>query len=255
MRPERELAAVAQRLKASPRQRLELIEELGADADALREELQRRGYDARAARRMAAGQVVPSREALAELEAQHAPRLGRWIGKTGLAGGIERMGATATAILAGSAVLAALWRQDPGAASSLLGWSLVVVVALLSSNWARAAKRLWIDGDLRPETRRVLWARQVGLIVAAVSLGGLGASWEVCVGLEALGGPPAAAWTAVQRAVFFAVLAVGAALFGLFGWLALIPRFVSDEACERRIAALLNHSRRFVNPRTETRRH
>ncbi len=252
MRPESELAAVAQKLKASPRRRLELIEELGADADALREELQRRGYDAKAARRMAAGQVVPSREALAELEAQHAPRLGRWMRRTRLAGGIERMGATATAILAGSAVLAALWWQNPGAASSLLGWSLVVVVALLSSNWARAAKRLWIDGDLRPEVRRVLWARQVGLIVAAVALGGLGASWEVFDGLGALGGPPAAAWAAIQRAVFFSVLAVGAALCGLFGWLALIPRLVTDEACERRIAALLNHSRRFVNPRTET---
>ncbi len=249
------LEAVARRLKAPPRRRLELIEELGADAEALQEELQRRGYDPKAARRLAAGQVVPSREALAALEAQHAPRLGRWVRKTGFAGGIERMAAMATAILAGSALLVALRWQDPDAAGSLLGWSLAVVVALLSSNWALAAKRLWIDGNLPPGLRTVLWARQVGLIVAAVSLGGLGASWEGHVALGAPGASPGEVWSAVQRVVVFAVIAAGAALFGLFGWLALIPRLATDEAFERRIAAFVNRSLRFVHLRTEAGRH
>lgn len=233
------LDAVARRLKAPPRRRLELIEELGADAEALQAELQRRGYGAEAARRLAAGRVVPSRDALAELEAQHAPRLGRWMRKTGLAGGIERMAAMATAILAASAMLAALWWQDPDAASSLLGWSLVVVVALLSSNWALAAKRLWIDGDLRPGLRRVLWARQVGLIVAAAALGGLGASWEGYVAFGALEETPGAAWTAIQRAVFFGAAGLGGAAFGALGWLAFVPRLIRDETLEDRISTAL----------------
>lgn len=254
MRPDDTLGAVDSGLSVPPRKRLELIEELGADAQALQTELERRGYDARTARRIAAGQGVPSGEVLAELEAQHAPRLGRWIGEAGHAGSIERLGATATAILAGSAMLAVLWWQDPRAASSLLAWSLVVVVALLTSNWIRAAKGLWIDGDLRPALRQVLWARQIGLIVAAVSLGGLGAAWEGYVALGALETSPVAVWIAIQRAVFFSILGFGAAAFGLLGWLALIPRLVTDEACERRIAALLTHSLRFVGLRTESRR-
>lgn len=255
MWPESMLDAVARRLKAPPRRRLELIEELGADAEALRDELQRRGYDANAARRLAARRVAPSGEALAELEAQHAPRLGRWMRKTGLAGGIERMAAMATAILAGSAMLAALWWQDPAATGSLVGWSLAVVVALLSSNWARAAARLWIDGELRPALRAVLWARQVGLIVAAASLGGFGAAWEGHVALGVPEASPDAVWGAVQRVVLFGILGFGAAAFGLLGWLALVPRLVTDEECERRIAAFVDHSRRFVRPRTGERRH
>lgn len=249
------LELVARKLKAPPRQRLELIEELGADAEALQEELERRGYDARTARRIAAGQVAPSGEVLAELEAGHAPRLGRWIREAGLAGGIERAGATATAILAGAAMLAALWWQDPETAGNLLGWSLVGVVALLSSNWVHAAKGLWIDGDLAPGLLQVLWARQVGLIVAAVSLGGLGATWEGYAALGALEASPGAVWGAVQRVVPFGVLGFEAAAFGLLGWLTLVPRLATDEACERRIAALLTNSRRFVSLRTEAGRH
>ncbi len=255
MSPEGPLGEVARKLKAPPRRRLELIEELGADAEALQKELEGRGYDARTARRIAARQLEPSGEVLAELEAQHAPRLGRWIQTAGLAGSIERVGATAAASLAGAAMLAPLWRQDSGVGSSLLAWSLVVVVALLSSNWALAAKRLWIDGYLRPGLRRVLWARQVGLIVAAVSLGGLGVSWEGHVALGSLEASPGAVWSTVQRVVLFAVVAAGAALFGLLGWVALIPRLATDEACERRIAAFVNRSRRFPHLRTEAGRH
>ena len=254
MRLDLELGAVARRLKAPPRRRLEVIEELGADAEGLKEELERRGYDAQAARRMAAGQVVPSRQTLAELEARHEPRIGRWLREIGLAGAINRLGATATAILAGSAMLTVLWWQDLRAASNLLAWSLVVVVALLSSNWIQAAKGLWIDGDLRPGLHQILWARQMGLIVAAVSLGGLGAAWEGYVALGALEALPGAVWSSVQRVLLFGVLGLGAAAFGLLSWLALVPRLVTDEACERRIMAHLTHHR-FVHLRTETRRH
>ena len=248
------LDAVARKLKAPPRRRLELIEELGADAEALQEELERRGYDARTARRIAVGRVAPSGEVLAELEARHAPRLGRWARKAGVATGIERMGAAMTAVLAGASLLAVLWQQDPGVASGLLGWSLVGVVALLSSNWVRAAKGLWIDGDLPAEQRRTLWERQVGLILAAVSLGGLGAAWQVYSVLGAVEASSGEIWAAVQRGVFFGVLGVGAAAFGLLGWLALLPRLVTDEACERRIAMLVTLPFRFAGKRADARR-
>ena len=254
MRPEDLLASVARNLRTPARQRLELVEELGADAEALQEALVRRGYSAKTARQMTAERVAPSGEVLADLEAQHAPWLARWIGTAGLPGHFERLGAATAATLAGSAMLAAVWTQHPRAAGSSLAWSLAVVVVLLSSNWIRAAKRLWIDGYLPPATSRILWARQIGLIVAALSLGGLGGFLEVYVAFGAAEASSVAGWTAVQQAVFFALLGVGAAVFGLLAWLALIPRLVTDEACERRIAALVEHSLRFVTPRTETRR-
>ena len=243
MSPESKLGAVARKLKAPPRRKLELIEELGADAEALQEELERRGYDARTARRIAAGQVEPSGGVLAELEAQYVPRAGRWIREAGLAGSMDRVGASTTALLAGSAVLAALWWHDPGVGSRLLAWSLVVVVALLSSNWARAAKGLWIDGDLPAEKRRILWARQVGLMVTAAALGGLGATWEGYLGLGVPEGTPGTAWAAVQRAVFFGAAGLGATAFGALGWLALVPRLISDESQEGRITSALGRLR------------
>lgn len=237
------LEALARKLKAPPRRRLELIEELGADAEALQAELERRGYDAGTARRIAVGRVVPSGEVLAELEARHAPRLGRWTRRTGVANGIERMGAAVTAVLAGAAMLAVLWRQDPGAAGGLLGWSLVGVVALLSSNWARAAKGLWIDGDLPVEKRRTLWTRQSGLMVTAAALGGLGAAWEGYLALGALEEAPGAAWISIQGAVFYGAVGLGAAAFGALGWLAFVPRLISDETLEGRIAIALRQLR------------
>ena len=237
------LDTVARKLKAPPRRRLELIEELGADAEALQEELERRGYDARTARRIAVGRVAPSGEVLAELEARHAPRLGQWTRTAGVAAGIGRMAAAVTAVLAGAAVLAVLWRRDPGAAGGLLGWSLVWVVALLCSNWVRAAKGLWIDGDLPVEERQTLWERQVGLMVTAAALGGLGAAWEGYLALGAHEGTPSEAWIPIQRAVFFAAAGLGAAAFGAVGWLAFVPRLISDETIEGRIATALGRLR------------
>ena len=231
--------AIERKLKAPLRRKLELIEELGADAVALQEELERRGYDARTARRIAAGRVQPSGEVLAELEVQYAPRLGHWIREAGLTRSVERLGAAATAILAGAAMLAALWWQAPDATSSLLGWSLVVVVALLSSNWARAAKGLWVDGDLPPEPRRVLWARQTGLMATAAALGGLGTAWEGYLAFGALEETPGAVWTAIRHAVFFGAAGLGVAALGALGWLAFVPRLVRDETLEYRIATSL----------------
>lgn len=44
-------------------------------------------------------------------------------------------------------------------------------------------------------------------------------------------------WDAVRRIVSFAALGFGAAIFGLFGWLAITPRLIDDEAMEHRISA------------------
>ena len=85
------------------------------------------------------------------------------------------------------------------------------------------------SGSLPPERRRLLWASQVGLIVTAISLGGLGATWE---GYTALGAPgPSSARHSPPSitSVFFAALGFGAALLGLLGWLAAIPRLITDE--------------------------
>ena len=243
MSRENVLGAVARKLRSPLRRKLELIEELGADAEALQEELECRGYDARTARRIAAGQVEPSGEVLAELEAQYQPRLGHWIREAGLARNVERTGAAAVAFLVGSAVLTALWWHDPGVSSRLLAWSLVVVVALLSSNWARAAKGLWVDGDLPAEPRRILWARQTGLMVTAAALGGLGAALEGYLALGALEEATGAAWTAIRRAVFFGAAGLGGVALGALGWLAFFPRLIRDEILEGRITSALGRLR------------
>ena len=122
------------------------------------------------------------------------------------------------------------------------------------SSWSRfspptgtlAAKRLWIDGDLRPELGRQLWERQIGLIVAAIALGALGAAWEGYGAFEALEVEDfamPAMWDAVRRIVSFAALGFGAAICGLFGWLAITPRLINDEMIERRISTFFAGSR------------
>ena len=255
MRHESPLSAVERALKVSPERRLELIEEVDADIDALQEALERRGYSPTAARRAALNRFLPAPETLAALEARHAPRLGQWLRASGWASRIERWGALAAGILATLSLLAAIWSRDSSTATTPLACSLVVVVALLAANWFRAAAGLWIEGSLPPERRRLLWARQLGLIVTAISLGGLGASW---VGYTALGAPDAsfgAAWTVMHRSVFFAALGFGAALLGLLTWLALVPRLITDETAEGRITTLLVGSHPFRSQQTQTGRH
>ena len=246
MRRKHPLEEVERDLKVSPRRRLELIEELGADAEALQGELERRGHRPAQARRAALRQLVPTEEALSELEAQHAPPLGRWVRAAGWLDRADRLGIAAAAILAGAAAcMAMIWSGLLGA-TALLAWPQVLVVALLAANWTRAAKCLWIDGDLRPDLRRQLWERQIGLVVAAVALGALGAAWEGYGAFEALEAEAfalPAIWDAVRRIVSFAALGFGAAIFGLFGWLAITPRLINDEMIEKRISTFFAGSR------------
>ncbi|WP_420632733.1 hypothetical protein [Candidatus Palauibacter sp.] len=245
MRPDHPLAEVERDLEVSPRRRLELLEELGADAEALQAVLERRGYSPDQARRAAFRQLLPTGETLAELEAQHAPRLGRWARTAGWLDRVERLGMVVAAVLAGAAACMTLISSGP-LGSAVLAWPQVVVVALLAANWTLAAKRLWIDGDLRPELRRQLWERQVGLIVSAVALGALGAAWEGYSAWEALEAEAfalPATWDAIRRIVSCAALGFGAAIFGLFGWLAITPRLINDEMIECRISTFFAGSR------------
>ena len=185
MRREHPLEGVERDLKVSLRRRLELIEELGADTEALQEELERRGHRPAQARRAALRQIVPTNETLAELETQHAPPLRRWARAAGWLDRVERHCIVVAAMLAGAAACIAMAWSGLLSSTAVLAWPQVIVVALLAANWTRAAKRLWIDGDLRPELRRQLWERQIGLIVAAVALGALGARLG---GLQRVGG-------------------------------------------------------------------
>ena len=254
MQRDHPLAGVARDLEVPPQRRLELIEELGADAEALQAELERRGYTPDQARRAALRQLVPTGATLGELEVQHAPRLGRWARTVGWLDRVERLGIVAAAILGAAACGAMIWSGPLGSAA-VLAWPQVIVVALLAANWTLAAKRLWIDGDLRPELRRQLWDRQVGLIVAAIALGALGAAWEGYSAFEALAAEDfarSAMWDAAQRIVSRAALGFGAAIFGLFGWLAITPRLISDETIERRVSAFFAGSR--LTPTSSRRR-
>lgn len=257
MRRDHPLTGVERDLDVSPRRRLELLEELGADAEALQAELERRGYSPAQARRTVLHQLMPTGETVAELEVQHAPRLGRWVRTAGWLERVERLGVAAAAIAAGGTALAAVRWQAPASPTASLAWVQVALVALLAANWTRAAKRLWVDGDLRPEPRRLLWNRQVGLVVAAVALGALGTAWEGYAALGALeADAPAtrAVWEGVRRSAALAALGFGAATFGLFGWIAITPRLLSDETVERRISLLLARSHFSLGPAPGDRR-
>lgn len=260
MRLEHPLAGVDRELSVSPRRRLELLEELDSDAEALQDELERRGRGPRQAQRAALRRLVPAGEALRLLEVQHAPPLGRWIRAAGWLERVERFGIATVAIFAGAAALIVIrWPGSLGM-TSVLAWPQVIVVALLAANWAQAAGRLWIDGDLRPDRRRTLWGRQVGLMVAAVALGSLGAAWEGYIALGAVEGEAIttqAIWGGLRRAVSFAGLGLAAAIFGLFGWLSLTPRLITDETIERRISAFFTRSRSPLTamPKTQQGRH
>ena len=239
MRPEHPLEDLERNLAVPPRRRLDLLEEVDADAEALQAELERRGYGPAQARRAALRRVVPGTETLAQLEAQHAPPLGRWARSAGWIDRAERLGIVAATGLAGAVAFVTMVGSGSLGSAAVLAWPQVIVVALLAANWTRAAQRLWIDGDLRPELRRRLWERQIGLIVLAVALGALGAAREGYGAFEALAAQDFASpamWDAVRRIVSFAALGFGAAIFGLFGWLAITPRLIDDEAMEHRIS-------------------
>ncbi len=247
---EHPLASVERELKVAPQHRLDLIEEVDADVRSLQAELERRGHSPARAQRAALQQLLPGPEALGQLEERHAPLPRRWARGAGWLDHTVRLGVGAVATVAGAAAfrIAASGSTGP---TALLLWSQVLLTALLAANLARAGAWLWIHGDLRPVERRVLWARQIGVIVAAVALGALGAAWK---GHLLLTAPdvdtisPLSAWGPVQEIAGVAAAGLGTAVFGLFGWLAITPRLITDEEVERRIARFFARTSPPVTP-------
>lgn len=247
---ENPLARVERELRVAPRHRLDLVEEVGADVLALQAELERRGYGPAEARSAAVARLMPGGEVIRQIEDRHAPPLGRRLLASGWMDRAVAVGAGAAAAFAG--VVAAVATGDLGGfgETAAIRWLLVLVTALVAANLARAAARLWVQGDLRQEERQLLWARQTGLIAAAVALGALGAAWQgyVALGpsLGATGPAPVAqaeTWEAIRSLAGVAVSGLGVAVFGLFGWLLVTPRLLTDEECERRIDAFFAQSR------------
>ena len=233
------LKRVERELKVAPRRRLDLIEEVDADARAMQAELERRGRTSGQARRAALRRVVPTHEALEELEARHAPRLGRWARAVGWVDRAVVLGVALAATLAGLIAVIVVYGSAVPDVAAFVTWPLAVVIAALAANLSWAAIQLLIHGDLRPMQRRSLWNRHAGLIVVAVALGALGAAW---VGRVTL----APGWEAVGQMATVAGTGLAAAVFGLFGWLALTPRLLTDEETERRIAGFFAQARRHL---------
>ena len=220
---EHPLARVDRELKVAPRHRLDLIEEVDADVTALQAELERRGHSPVRARRTALDQLVPGAEALDRLEARHAPRTRRWARAAAWLDPAVRLGVGAATALTAAATFRIGASGSSGGTAVLL-WSHVFLAALLAANLAWTAARIWIHADLRPAGRRLLWARQGGLIVAAVAVGALGAAWKGYLhfaGADPATISPLSAWGAVAEMARVAAIGLGTAIFGLFGWLAI----------------------------------
>lgn len=253
---EHPLAGVERELRVGPRHRLELIEEVDADVRALQAELERRGRTPAEARREALRQLVPADDALEQLEARHGSRLQRRIRAARWMDLAVRLGVGAAATLAGLAAITVAAPGPDGPPAALV-WSQVMLIALLAANVAWTGARLWIHGDLRSGERRLLWTRQGGLIVAAVALAALGAAWEGQVAFATT--DPAtisslAAWAVVQKVAHVVAIGLATAIFGLFGWLAITPRMITDDEVERRIARFFARARPplTLQPRTSS---
>ncbi|MXW17055.1 MAG: hypothetical protein F4123_02245 [Gemmatimonadetes bacterium] len=281
------LKRVERELKVPPQRRLDLIEEVDADVRALQVELERRGKTPSQARRAALRQAVPDDQALADLEARHAPRLGRWAGAAGWVDRAVVLGVALAATSAGFIAVIAMYGSGVPDVPAFVIWPLTVVIAALAANLSRAVIQLLLHGDLRPRQRRLLWARQAGLVVAAVTLGALGAAWVGRVTFAPLEPPMIAApestvgeppvrespmvepprqgspfeqppvweppvWEAVGRMATVAGTGLAAAVFGLFGWLALTPRLLTDEEAEHRIARFFAQARPHLALASET---
>lgn len=188
---------------------------------------------------------MPAEDALEQLGARHGSRLQRRIRAARWLDLAVGLGVGTAATLAGLAAIT-IAAPGPEGPSAVLVWSQVILIALLAANAAWAGARLWIHGDLRSGERRLLWTRQGGLIVAAVALGALGAAWEGYRAITAI--DPAtisslAAWAVVRKVAHVAAIALATAIFGLFGWLAITPRMITDEEVERRIARFFARAR------------
>ena len=255
MRPEHPLADVERSLAVPPRRRLDVLQEVDADAEALQAELERRGYGPAQARRAALRRVVPGTETLAQLEAQHAPPLGRWVRGAGWIDRVERLGIVVATGLAGAVACITIL----GASSARLRGR----AGLAPGHRRRPSRRELDPGRQASLDRRRPAARNCG---AGCGSGRSGSSssrspsgrWAPPARSTAPSErwkaeqfAPPAMWDAVGRIVSHAALGLSAAIFGLFGWLAITPRLIDDETMEHRISAFFASR---LSPTSSTRR-
>jgi len=228
-------------LRLHPRKRLVLLEELIADLDALEDELASRGIPRGAARAAAIRRLVPGPAAVRELEAAGAAY-------RRLAGGAreafvrvaERVAIAGVSAFTLVALGLAVARLGLHGWAGGFAWAMVGAIAVIVANTVAVAVGLWVREDLRAADRRTAWHVQLGLILVAVSLGGLGATvlaYEAAGRIAASPDVPVA-FGLIRDVSLLASLGTGAAIIGLSGWLALTPSLRSYDLFERRIAAV-----------------
>jgi len=231
------LARVDADLRAHPRRRLAVVEELAADLEALEDELVARGLERGKAREAARRRLVPDAEAISALEATHGPDRSRaapivWLRRW------ERLAVLAlTLSLTAWLGLGAL--RGIGRGNAFV-WIELALVGLLIANWAAAALELWVGEDLRRAERRRYERRHAGLLVAAFAAGALGTAVEAyaLIELATPTAPLSLVWGAVGRVTSTAALGLAAPVLGLLAWLSLTPRLIRYERIEARIRRL-----------------
>ncbi len=233
------LARLERDLRVPPQRRLELLEELDADLSALSLELESRGFQPQRARDVAMRRLFPEGDVVAHLEVEHEASGARWLRQHRWLTHVERAALVLVAMLSTAGTLWVV-RQAGGVTSSRLLVVLeVLIIAALGLNWTRTAFRLWVRRDLRPDTRLAHWRLHVGLIVASVAVGALGGAWEGYALLSvnsATGETAVSIWSMIRSALALVTLGMAAAVFGLFGWVSLMPRITTDDRIEKRIA-------------------
>lgn len=243
------LAGMEARLRLHPGRRLEIVEELAADLEALEDELVARGLPRAEAREAARRRLLPDTDAISALERTHGPDRPRpapveWLRRWER---VAVLGLTAVLVgwLAASAVGGGI-RVSPLFVAVELG-----LVGLMVANWATAGLRVLLGEDVRRDERHRFGRRQTGLIVAAFAAAALGTAVEAYA-LTAVATPtppgPAVVWSAVGRIASTAALGLAGPIVGLLAWLSLTPRFIRYERIEARIRRLF----RARGPRLES---
>jgi len=239
-----------------PRKRFALLEEIAADVDAMEDELAARGLPRGRARAAAIDRLYPGPAVVRELESETVAyrRLAeRFGGDTVVLA--ERIGLALVAMLTLIVIAIALARLDVFRRGDVFVWANIVVISVLVTNTLRAAFGLWVRQDLDAVARRRAWRLQVGLVLVATSLAGLGAAVEAYAAAGSLAARPewATGFALVREVMLLTSLGLGAIVIGLVGWLALTPSLRSYDAFERRIAGtFVALTPRLVSARAET---
>ena len=227
-------------LRIHPRKRFALLEEIAADIDAMEDELAARGFPRGRARAAAIDRLYPGLAVVRELEAEEVAyrRLADRFGAEPVVF-TERIGLGLVAMLTLVALAIGLARLDAFRSGGAFVWGSIVVISALVTNTLRVAFGLWVRQDMDAAARRRAWRIQVGLVLVATSIGGLGAAVESYVAAGSLAVRPewGIGFALMRDVMLLAGLSLGAIVIGLSGWLALTPSLRSYDAFERRIAA------------------